>query len=242
AALLRELVLLDIEYRRRRGEHRSPDDYRGAFPDLDPDLAPTATAPSARAPAPGPMPGEVGGHELLEEIGRGGMGVVFRARHRQLGRVVALKMVRAGQVASPDELHRFRAEAELAATLDHPNIVPLYEVGEHEGQPFYSMKLIDGGSLLRHLDRFRSDPRASAALVAVVARAVQHAHQRGILHRDLKPGNVLLDGEGTPHIADFGLARPLEGEAWLTQSGALVGTPSYMAPEQAAGKTSRLTT
>jgi Flp pilus assembly protein TadD len=168
------------------------------------------------------------------------MGVVFRARHRQLGRAVALKMILTGRLASAAEVQRFLVEAEAAAQLDHPGIVPIYEIGEHEGQHFFAMKLVEGGSLAQRLASPGRDTRSDVALLARVARAVQHAHERGILHRDLKPSNILLDADGTPLVTDFGLAKHLApaGEqpgASLTQSGAVVGTPSYMAPEQAAG-------
>jgi WD40 repeat protein len=168
------------------------------------------------------------------------MGVVYKARQRSLNRLVALKMILAGQFATPAERERFRAEAENAARLDHPNIVPIHEVGEHDGLPFFSMKLIEGDSLARSRERFRDDPRAAALVVRQVAEAIHHAHQRGILHRDLKPANVLFDRDGVAHVTDFGLARRLGGEG-LTGSGALVGTPAYMAPEQAQGKAGLLT-
>src|SRR5262249_37803060 len=134
------------------------------------------------------------------------------------------------------EVQRFQAEAEAAANLDHPHIVPIYEVGEHAGQHFFSMRLIEGGHLGENLQRYQGDPRAAARLVATAARAVHHAHHRGLLHRDLKPANILLDAQGAPHVADLGLARRVQGGATLSQSGAIVGTPSYMAPEQAAGR------
>jgi WD40 repeat protein len=175
-----------------------------------------------------------GDYELVQEIGRGGMGLIFRARQVSLHRIVALKMILTGQLASAADVQRFRTEAEAAANLDHPHIVPIYEIGEHEGQHYFSMKLIDGGNLTS----FSREPTMSAQrragqLIAMIARAVHHAHQRGILHRDLKPGNILLDVKGEPHITDFGLAKRVESAGRLTQSGAIVGTPSYMAPEQA---------
>jgi serine/threonine-protein kinase len=179
-----------------------------------------------------------GDYELLEEIARGGMGVIFKARQVSLQRLVALKMILAGQLASEAEVQRFQIEAEAAAGLDHPNIVPIYEVGTHQGQHYFSMKLIEGGSLaeLRKNVAGQALLRTVVNIVIAVARAVHHAHQRGILHRDLKPSNILLDGDGVPHVTDFGLARRVSRDQSVTESGAIVGTPGYMAPEQAAGK------
>jgi hypothetical protein len=197
--------------------------------------------PSLDLAESGPTMRRVGGYELLKELGRGGMGVVFRARQLSANRVVALKMILAGQLASANEVQRFRAEAEAAAQLDHVHIVPIYEVGDFDGQPFFSMKLVEGDSLSSHLRRLSADPRACVQLLATVSRAIHHAHQRGIIHRDLKPANILVDERGQPHVTDFGLARRVEDGSGPTLSGAIVGTPSYMAPEQAASKKSLTT-
>ncbi len=174
-----------------------------------------------------------GDYEVEAEIARGGMGVVYRAKQKSLNRTVAVKMILSGQLASEADVARFRAEAEAAGNLDHSNILPIYEVGEHEGQQYFSMKLVTGGNLGGRVAELVVRPREAAALVARITRAVHFAHQRGILHRDLKPANVLLDPDGTPYVTDFGLAKRTEGDAGLTRTGAVVGTPSYMPPEQA---------
>ena len=176
-----------------------------------------------------------GGCELLEELGRGGMGVVYRARQPGLGRVVALKRLLHGVSSLPHDVARFRAEAEAAARLDHPHIVPVYSVDAHEGEPYFLMKYIEGTTLAKRLAEGPMPAREAAALLAPVCRAIHYAHQRGVLHRDLKPSNILIDRDGGPHVGDFGLAKRIDVDASLTQSGAILGTPSYMAPEQAAG-------
>ena len=170
--------------------------------------------------------------ELLNEIARGGMGVVYKARDTKLNRIVALKMIIAGKLATEEEKFRFNLEAEAAAKLDHPGITPVYEVGEHEGQPYFAMKLVEGGSLADRLDEFLSDPKKAASLVAEIAHAIHHAHQRGTLHRDLKPNNILLDDNGKPLVTDFGLAKISEQDTDVTQTGVMMGTPGYMPPEQ----------
>jgi serine/threonine-protein kinase len=178
--------------------------------------------------------GELGDYELLEEVGRGGQGVVFRARQKSLNRTVALKVISLGQWASTAHLKRFRREAEAAASLDHPSIVPIYEVGEREGACYFSMKFVEGGQLDEVVRRAPISIRQAAELIAKVARTVHHAHEHGILHRDIKPGNILLDAKGEPNLTDFGLARLVETESTMTRTQE-VGTPSYMAPEQAVG-------
>src|SRR6516162_2616985 len=190
------------------------------------------------------LPRAFGPYELLEEVARGGMGIVYKARQTHVNRVVAVKLMAAGQFAAPDFVKRFRTEAEAAASLDHPNIVPIYEVGECEGQPFFSMKFVEGGSLAARISNleFQIAEHEAAALAAKLARAVHFAHQRGILHRDIKPGNVLLDAQGEPQLTDFGLAKLVERDSTFTRTMAMLGTPSYMSPEQARGEAKQLTT
>jgi serine/threonine protein kinase len=196
---------------------------------------------SAAGAGGAPLP-QVAGHEMLGVLGSGGMGMVYKARHLQLKRLVALKMILGGAGAAPAELARLRTEAEAIARLHHPNIVQIYEVGEHAGLPYLSLEFVEGGSLAEAVAGGRwvvggpDTARRAAALVETLARAMHAAHQQGIIHRDLKPANVLLTEDGTPKLTDFGLAKCLDAAAGLTQTGAVVGTPSYMAPEQAEGK------
>ena len=249
--LLRELLAIELEIRRGRGEEPTAQEYLARFPDDDALVNDVFTAARSTEPAmrKRDMPQalqaglldsrnlgaeEIAGYQIQGELGRGGMGVVFRARQVALGRTVALKMIRSAHLASEAERQRFRIEAEAAAALDHPNIVPIYEVGECAGRLYYTMKLVEGGCLAQWLEQNVPKPRDAALAVAQAARAVGAAHRQGILHRDLKPANILIDRDGKPHITDFGLAKRIGVDCELTESGALVGTPSYMSPEQAA--------
>jgi len=189
-----------------------------------------------------PVPEEFGDYELLQEIGRGGMGVVYRARQKSLNRIVAVKMLLRPDLTHPRNLARFRSEAEWLAGLDHPNIIGVFEVGETNGQPFFSMPLVDGTTLSDQISNGPFENQQAVRLLIPVCRAIAHAHREGILHRDLKPSNILLDLERRPYVSDFGLAKRLPNEATpdpdhtlLTESGAIIGTPGYMAPEQAVG-------
>jgi eukaryotic-like serine/threonine-protein kinase len=274
AHLFRDLLSLELEYCRHRGEQPDRESYRERFPDYEWVLAaafeshsPNSTAipcdrgiwangSTLESPA-SPQPDgkeqlgffvnelaglKEAGYEILGELGRGGMGIVFKARQVALDRPVALKVMKSGAFASEAEQIRFQNEAEAVARLDHPHIVPIYEVGKRSGQHFFSMKLVTGTSLDRRVEEFASNPRSAARLVSIVAQAVHHAHQRGILHRDLKPANVLVDTAGEPHVTDFGLAKRLEESQEATHSGVLMGTPSYMSPEQANGSRGAIST
>jgi serine/threonine-protein kinase len=192
---------------------------------------------SPAVPADGLTIPQIPGHEVETVLGRGGMGIVFRARHVRLNRPVAIKMLLAGAYAQPTERERFRREAEAVASLRHPNVVQVYDVGEVDGHPYFTMEYVDGGSLAQKLTGTPPPARAAAELLTTLAAAVHAAHVAGIVHRDLKPGNVLLAADGTPKVGDFGLARRLDGDSDLTRTGVAVGTPSYMAPEQVDGKT-----
>jgi len=206
--------------------------------------------PPADQPLASTLPRQFGDYELIAELGRGGMGVVYKATEKSLDRTVALKMVLRGDLASAEALARFRTEARAAAALTHDNIVPVYTVSEHQGQPFYAMQFVEGTTLAQKLAAGPLPPRKAAEYLLAVALAVEHAHAHGILHRDLKPSNVLIDANDRPHIADFGLAKKLGQDAEstaespirnpksaipLTSTGAILGTPSYLSPEQAAG-------
>ena len=202
----------------------------------------------SRAARPADAAQRIGDYELLEQMAEGGMGVVYRAHQVSLQRTVALKMIRSGLLATLTEVQRFRREAEAAASLDHPHIVPIYEIGESDGRHFFSMKFIEGGNLAELSAACDEARRRSAewvrfavGIVVKMARAVQHAHHRGVLHRDVKPTNVLLDEHGEPHLTDFGLAKLAEGDSGMTMTLAVIGTPNYMAPEQAAGNHRQLT-
>jgi serine/threonine-protein kinase len=207
---------------------------------LDYDVFAMATAtPPGEQGVPPSLPGGVtiGGYDILGSLGQGAMGVVYKARQRALKRLVALKMISAGAHAGDRERARFRAEAEAAARLQHPNIVQIHEIGEHEGRPFFSLEFVDGGSLARKIDGAPQPAHYAAEIVRTLAVAMDYAHQQGIVHRDLKPANILLTTDGMPKIADFGLAKSLEDDSVHTQTGTIMGTPSYMSPEQAEGNT-----
>jgi serine/threonine-protein kinase len=241
------------------GAFGKPNRHQPTRSPLGHSTAPAVTQPLAPATGTGSLPRRFGDYELLERIGQGGMGIVYKARQISLNRLVALKMLRHTDQASEDEAHRFRVEAETAARLDHPGVVPVYDVGEAEGQLYFTMKYIEGTTLARLVDEHPLPPREAAKCVALVARAIHYAHQHNILHRDLKPSNVLLtpapagahdtvtavnpqteeETSWLPLVADFGLAKRVAGGESLTASGTILGTPSYMPPEQACGSRGR---
>ena len=206
--------------------------------DVDPGKTPRRS--DQLTPGDNGAPVEFGDYALLEEIGQGSQGVVYRARQKSLNRIVALKVIALGHWATEPHVKRFRREAEAAARLNHPGIVPIYEVGERDGACYFSMGLVEGGQLDAMLEREPMSIRSAVELIVKLARTVQYAHEHNILHRDIKPGNILLDAKGEPHLTDFGLARLVEAESTVTRTREVLGTPSYMAPEQAAGETAKL--
>jgi WD40 repeat protein len=240
AAELREFFAGRDQFDRLASPLRSASQAVRGAPGSPGDRSTDPEGSAAGGPASGTPARSFGDYEVLGELGRGGMGVVYQARQLSLNRLVAVKMIRAGQLATPSELRWFRLEARAAARLDHPHIVPIYEVGEQDGRHYFSMKLIEGNSLEKGLPHFARNHRDAARLLARVARAIHHAHERDILHRDLKPGNILLDAGGEPHVTDFGLARHPEAGSSLTASGVIIGTAGYMSPEQAAGHNRQL--
>jgi tRNA A-37 threonylcarbamoyl transferase component Bud32 len=247
-ALLRALLPLDVGYRARTGETPTPEDYLARFPHaagliedlLSRDSASGRTNPEQQTRSePAALcaagPPAIPGYEVLEKIAEGGMGVVYKARQVKANRIVALKMILSGSHAGQAQVARFRTEVEAIARLQHPNIVQVYEVGETEGRPYFSLEYCEGGSLDRKTAGDPLPPNEAARLTETLARAIGAAHKANVIHRDLKPANVLLTADGTPKITDFGLAKKLD-EASQTQDGDVIGTPSYMAPEQAGGK------
>jgi serine/threonine-protein kinase len=249
-ALLRELLASDLECRRRRGESPTRAEYLARFPH-DAQLVELAFAePSSAQPtrlevsttrerSPASWPA-VSQYEILDELGRGGMGVVYLARHRQLGRLVALKMVLAGEFAGSAARARFRSEARAAARLQHPGVVQIFDVLEQDGRPYVVLEYVAGGSLAQRLASAPLPAREAARIVEALAQAMEYAHQQGIVHRDLKPSNILLTPDGEPKVTDFGLAKALDDESGLTRSESIIGSPSYMAPEQAHGWAKRV--
>lgn len=250
--LFRELLLLDLAYRSDGGKSLTLDEYvarhpmfeeavRKVFDDIAAGRAVRSTLRSADTDAdvrqlPAIAPTDVPGYEIFEPLGRGGMAIVYKARHKRLNRLVALKRLLTGSHATVGEAARFRAEAEAAAKLQHPNIVQVFDVFEYENCLYISLELIEHGTLGKLIGGKPQPPALAADLVRQIAEAVEVAHQHGIIHRDLKPSNILLTADNTPKITDFGLAKRLESDVAQTQTGDVLGTPSYMPPEQALGR------
>ncbi len=240
SALLRELVRLEIDYRVRRGDQPTVAEYRSRFPTHADAIAswfpsePTIGCTSVEKAAP-TWP-TVPGYEIIAELGRGGMGLVYHAKHVKFDRMVALKMILAGEHDGAEHTARFLTEARAVARLTHPNIVQIYEIGEHKELPYFSLEYINGGNLAEKLRHAPPSDMEAARLVELLARTVHYAHGRDIVHRDLKPANILLTQDGLPKVADFGLAKILGEDHGATHTGAVIGTASYMAPEQATGK------
>jgi serine/threonine protein kinase len=250
-ALLRELLAVELAHRRRSGQPPTLEEYQGRFPDHgelvagvfrcgvptrlernQPAEMPTRDPPT-EAPTDWPS---IPNYEILARLDTGGMGVIYKARHLRFGVTLALKMIRTGRAATGEDLARFHVEARAIAALHHPHIVRIYDYGEHQGLPYFSMEFVEGPSLARQLAEQPLEPAAAARLVEMLARAMHYVHQQGIVHRDLKPANILLSPDGTPRIADFGLAKRLNADPGLTVTGAILGTACYMAPEQARGE------
>jgi WD40 repeat protein len=260
SAAVADLAAAEYSLRRRQQPELTPDEYRQRFPHLGDDLTTRLRALSEQRKAPARLAGDtpagadtppersregdgdaaalrIPNYEILSEVGRGGMGVVLQARHLGLNRAVALKMLRTGKHAGPEELARFKAEAEAVARLQHPHIVQIFEVGQQDGRPYFALEFVDGPSLDKKLRGTPLPALQAAQLALTLARTIHHAHQKGIVHRDLKPANILLTADGTPKVGDFGLAKRLDAGPGHTETGEIIGTPSYMAPEQATGKT-----
>ena len=214
---------------------RNPDHPLSTIPELFPDYRQSSFVPASES-ADWVAP-SFPGYEIEGVLGRGGMGIVYRARETKLNRVVALKMILAGEHAGHEASVRFLAEAETVARLSHPNIVQIFSFGDHDEKPYLELEYLDGGSLSQRLDGTPWEPGRAAALIEILARAIAEAHREGIVHRDLKPPNILYGSDGRPKITDFGLAKSMCSHPDLTHSGAIIGSPSYMAPEQAEGKT-----
>jgi eukaryotic-like serine/threonine-protein kinase len=239
------LLSLDLLYRRHRGERPSAEEYDNRFPGDQEEVKAAFSIADAAESGPTDTTKTAGdsetavpkipGYTVLEELGRGGMGVVFKATAEQLNRFVALKMILSGDLASPEATARFLKEAEAIARLQHPQVVQIFRIGDHNGRPYLEMEYIDGGSLADRLDGQPWKPDSAARLIESLATAVHHAHLRGIVHRDLKPANILLTADGTPKITDFGLAKSLGADVALTRTDSIIGSPSYMAPEQTGG-------